>query len=336
MKNYKRKYFVYWHSQVSYLLKLGQSVTKSHLSRGFAGRQLQNSAHFFSFLLPQTSSSLGFSCLHFSLTSQLDGGRTDFSSSLLQHSTAPSLSVNLWALRSTTLSPNRHCFSRFLAVFWNLRILACFICESCSERNCSYVIMLAHGIRGGCWWYCWTFSPISRYILLPWDRRQQRNNLTEWYLTWKCLWSKKGANEFLHAKKKTAPFVKDQQKNTSCLSEMFLVYLKHLQCKAIIMTTSWRPLFVRYEIPCKQDSLTSLTTTTFPARKFLLQTYFWQTCYWEFTCLWPWDGALTNLADIKGCLRGVPHHLHHHWCWWVQDYDLLTCAFIPSSLLWHQ
>ena len=143
MKNYKRKYFVYWHSQVSYLLKLGQRVTKSHLSRGFAGRQLQNSAHFFSFLLPQTSSSLGFSCLHFSLTSQLDGGRTDFSSSLLQHSTAPSLSVNLWALRSTTLSPNRHCFSHFLAVFWNLRILACFICESCSERNCSYVIMLA-------------------------------------------------------------------------------------------------------------------------------------------------------------------------------------------------
>ena len=31
---------------------------------------------------------------------------------------------------------------------------------------------------------------ISHYILLPWDRWQQRGSLTKWCLTWKSVWSK--------------------------------------------------------------------------------------------------------------------------------------------------
>ena len=49
-------------------------------------------------------------------------------------------------------------------------------------------IMLAHNIRSRCWWYdsrSWKFPPISN-ILLPCNRWQQRYNLTEWRLTWKC------------------------------------------------------------------------------------------------------------------------------------------------------
>ena len=34
------------------------------------------------------------------------------------------------------------------------------------------------------------FSPVFHYILLPCDRWQQRGSLTEWRLTWECLWSK--------------------------------------------------------------------------------------------------------------------------------------------------
>jgi len=63
----------------------------------------------------------------------------------------------------------------------------------CSKSNASYFIMLAHNIRGRCWWYgsrSWTFSPIFHFILLPWDRWQQRGRLTKWGLTWKCVWSK--------------------------------------------------------------------------------------------------------------------------------------------------
>ena len=47
--------------------------------------------------------------------------------------------------------------------------------------------------RGGCWWCSnrgWTFPPIPHYILLLCDRWQQRGSLTEWLLTWKCIWSK--------------------------------------------------------------------------------------------------------------------------------------------------
>ena len=53
--------------------------------------------------------------------------------------------------------------------------------------------MLAHNVTGRCWWYgsrCWTFPPIFPYILLPWDKWQQRNSLTKWSLMWKCIWSK--------------------------------------------------------------------------------------------------------------------------------------------------
>jgi len=61
--------------------------------------------------------------------------------------------------------------------------------EGCSECNASYFMMLAHDII----WYgsrSWTFPLIFRYILLLCDRWQQRGSLTEWHLTWKCMWNK--------------------------------------------------------------------------------------------------------------------------------------------------
>ena len=56
--------------------------------------------------------------------------------------------------------------------------------EGCSDSNASYFAMLAHDIRGTCWWYSsrgQTFLPV-----LP-DRWQQKGGLTKWYLTWKCI-----------------------------------------------------------------------------------------------------------------------------------------------------
>ena len=54
-------------------------------------------------------------------------------------------------------------------------------------------MMSTHNTRGGCWWYSsrgWTFSPISCNMLLLCDRWQQRCSLTEWHLTWRCIWSR--------------------------------------------------------------------------------------------------------------------------------------------------
>lgn len=53
--------------------------------------------------------------------------------------------------------------------------------------------MLAYNIRSGC--QCdgsrgWIFPPISHYVLLLCDRWQHRGSLTEWCLTWKCMWNK--------------------------------------------------------------------------------------------------------------------------------------------------
>jgi len=52
--------------------------------------------------------------------------------------------------------------------------------------------MLAHRVRDGCWWYGnrgRTFPPTFRYMLLPCGRWKQRDSLTQWYLTWKRVWS---------------------------------------------------------------------------------------------------------------------------------------------------
>jgi len=81
-------------------------------------------------------------------------------------------------------------------LFLGLPLPCCFqihIYEGHSEINASYFIMLAHDIRGRCWWYGsrgWTFPPIFRQILLPCDRWRQRGSLTKRRLTWKGVWSK--------------------------------------------------------------------------------------------------------------------------------------------------
>ena len=43
-----------------------------------------------------------------------------------------------------------------------------FMYESCSKSNASYVMMLAHHVRGRWWWYGstgWTFPPVFHYII---------------------------------------------------------------------------------------------------------------------------------------------------------------------------
>ena len=53
--------------------------------------------------------------------------------------------------------------------------------------------MLAHDIRGRCWWYGsrdWTFPPMFISILLSCDRWQQRASLAEWCLIGEHIWSK--------------------------------------------------------------------------------------------------------------------------------------------------
>jgi len=54
------------------------------------------------------------------------------------------------------------------------------LCESCSESNACYFIMLAHKFTWGCWCYGstgWTIPPISHYMLLLCDRWQQRGTV---------------------------------------------------------------------------------------------------------------------------------------------------------------
>ena len=87
-----------------------------------------------------------------------------------------------WVLHQTPL-----CRAHFL----HKKLLCCkWLYEGCSDSNVSYVIKLAHDVRGRCWWYGnrgWTFPPVSHYILLPCNRWQHRSSLTKWRLTWKCM-----------------------------------------------------------------------------------------------------------------------------------------------------
>jgi len=66
----------------------------------------------------------------------------------------------------------------WVALRVKLPILLCW--PTTSEANVGGV----YGSRG-----C-TLPPTYCSILLPCDRWQQRGSLTEWWLTWKCRWSK--------------------------------------------------------------------------------------------------------------------------------------------------
>ena len=77
-----------------------------------------------------------------------------------------------------------------------------------AESNGSYFMMLAHDIRGGCWWddsRGWIFLPISHYILLLCSKWQMRDSLTEWHLMWKCVWRKGVSLNSSMPKKKRCP-----------------------------------------------------------------------------------------------------------------------------------
>ena len=64
--------------------------------------------------------------------------------------------------------------------------------EGCSESSVSYFMIWVHNIRGR-WWYVsrgWTFPPTFHYMVLPCDRWQQKDSLTEQHLMWKHIQSK--------------------------------------------------------------------------------------------------------------------------------------------------
>jgi len=75
--------------------------------------------------------------------------------------------------------------------------------EDSSESNVSSFIMLAHNIRGRYRGNCsrgWTFLTIFHSVLLMCDRWQQ-DSLTEWSLTWMCVWNKSVSTKFLYMEK---------------------------------------------------------------------------------------------------------------------------------------
>lgn len=71
------------------------------------------------------------------------------------------------------------CFSQFHILLNHFRS---YICRAYSKRNVSYFVMLAHNIRGEYLWYDsrdWTFPPIFGYIMLSYDRWQQKGSITK-------------------------------------------------------------------------------------------------------------------------------------------------------------
>ena len=71
-------------------------------------------------------------------------------------------------------------------------VLLVFPHKGYSKSNASYFTILAHYLRGRCWWHGSksSFSHQYCYVLLPCDRHQQRVSVIKWHLTWKCGWSK--------------------------------------------------------------------------------------------------------------------------------------------------
>ena len=123
------------------------------------------------------------------------------SSQKVRHCSSVGQEEKVWELSNTSLkTPYWHIKKKMVRKCYNLLIgkwslLSSLRYKSCLyhyESNASYFITFTHDIRGE-WWYGsrgWTFLTLLCYMLLPCDRWQQRGSLTEWHLTWKCMWSK--------------------------------------------------------------------------------------------------------------------------------------------------
>ena len=83
------------------------------------------------------------------------------------------------------------------------------------ESNASCFIMLAYDIRGGCWWYGSRCNGIlvgrfNMFLCCVHLRNiwLWRGSLTEWCLTWKCIWSKDmSLNSSMWKKRHTLSFI---------------------------------------------------------------------------------------------------------------------------------
>ena len=85
------------------------------------------------------------------------------------------------------------CYSEYLKIMNQSKIGLKLLYEDCSESNASCFITSVHKIRNRCLQSGsrgWTFSAIFQHILLPCNRWQQRDSLTQWHLTWTCVGNK--------------------------------------------------------------------------------------------------------------------------------------------------
>jgi len=146
---------------------------------------------------------------------------------------------------------------------WLIPFLVTLRYKGFSKSNASCVTTLTCDIRGACWWYGrrgWTFLSIFPYILSLCDRRQQRGSLTEWHLTWKCLWSK-GVSPNSSMRENMAPidacwmFMVTKQWKLDCAGHTFLATMLLYQLwnsgssllVQILMSVPCRLLFITGE-----------------------------------------------------------------------------------------
>ena len=93
----------------------------------------------------------------------------------------------------------------WVAFYWGLICLTFYLHYTRAGPKVVPPVLWAHNVSGRYWRYSsigWTFPPISHYMLLPYNRWQQRGSLTEWRLTWKCVWSKGGSQNSSMQKKR--------------------------------------------------------------------------------------------------------------------------------------
>jgi len=122
--------------------------------------------------------------------------------------------------------------------------------EGCSESNALYVMMLAHDIRGGCWYYSsrgWAFPPnISSHVVAVWQMAAEGHSDTM-CLIWKCRWTKGVLlNSSMRQKwhpltfidacwtfMETKEWMWTQQRGGWCISAVVTVTVGHFWCRLL-------------------------------------------------------------------------------------------------------
>jgi len=133
---------------------------------------------------------------------------------------------------------------------------------------------------------------MSHYVLLPCYSWQQRSNLTEWCLTWKCMWSNRGPLNSSMRTKMVPIGIHQHLLNTYGDQTVDISTVRWRWYVSAVVTVLWKPSHV----PDGHVQLSQHEINSISIRSSIRISYWWWLCWKTVFC--SWEFILSNSVIV--------------------------------------